>query len=80
MSNISSKIRLDTAWIVLTYDCNRNCNFCYLKSDYEYNSEKQLLTENVIFNSLENFNINSYVLIGGEPLIVNNLENVILKI
>lgn len=59
--------------IVLTYDCNFNCSYCF-ESNID-NAKKELLTEDMVSRIETLFpNIESILLYGGEPLLEQNMD------
>lgn len=59
--------------IVLTYDCNFGCSYCF-ESNVN-NHDKDILTDEMIDRAEELFpNIETILLYGGEPLLEQNIE------
>ena len=59
--------------IVLTYDCNFGCSYCF-EADADSNG-KEVLTEDMIDRAKTLFpNIESILLYGGEPLLEQNMD------
>ena len=59
--------------IVLTYDCNFGCSYCFESNASSH--EKDLLTEDMIDRTEELFpDIESILLYGGEPLLEQNMD------
>ncbi|MDU5080431.1 radical SAM/SPASM domain-containing protein [uncultured Tissierella sp.] len=59
--------------IVLTYDCNFGCSYCFESNVSSH--DKDLLTEDMIDRTEELFpNIESILLYGGEPLLEQNMD------
>jgi uncharacterized protein len=69
-----SKNKVPKVILLLTYLCNYNCEYCYQKN---LRREKRYITEqqiNTIFNYLEDNNVHEIDLIGGEPLLDNEIS------
>jgi len=65
------------ATIYATSECNFNCNHCYFKQE---KITKQSLQKEDIDYIVKNFNLDKAVLLGGEPLMWDNLEYALQKL
>ncbi len=73
----------NVAWLSLTYLCNNRCRWCYAASnDYDAVKQKTLdpAREDGILELLSAIGIKRITLIGGEPSLYPNLENLMHKI
>lgn len=74
-------INFNTVWLVLTYNCNNKCKWCYANSNNL--TERQTFPggrENETVDLLHSLGIKKIILIGGEPTIYPNLFRIINKI
>ena len=78
-SKINHGVSAQTAWFVLTYNCNFNCPYCYEGQ----NNSKSIMTFEMIDRIFEvNTNIKKIGFFGGEPLLLSNrkvIEYIISK-
>lgn len=68
-------------WLELRRSCNFNCKHCYLDSDYQTdkNLEKLTLDEwKSVIMELNNYNVSKIILIGGEPLMFDGINKLVL--
>jgi radical SAM protein with 4Fe4S-binding SPASM domain len=68
------KSKFNTVWLVLTYNCNNRCNWCYANSNHL--REKQVFPEQYeegTVHLLESLDIKRAIMIGGEPTLYPNL-------
>ncbi|QUI21744.1 radical SAM protein [Vallitalea pronyensis] len=84
LNNIDKEITF-TPTIILSYDCNSNCTYCYQK---KINKPSEMMTKSKIdnisqfykmyFKSIENKEYNGeirqIILTGGEPLLIKNID------
>lgn len=56
-------------FIELTYECNRRCNGCYVKSEHDEHSVINPDLIDRIFSEAQEHSITSYCLSGGEPML-----------
>ncbi len=75
--------RFNVAWLALTYKCNNKCIWCYagsnfykLMKDKVFNKDK----EDDVIKLIKDLGVNKIILIGGEPTLYSNLDNLIRKI
>jgi radical SAM protein with 4Fe4S-binding SPASM domain len=74
------KQKFNTTWLVLTYNCDNRCNWCYANSNNL--KEKQSFPEQYeegTLNLLESLGLKKVILIGGEPTLYPNLPNLLRK-
>ncbi len=68
---------IESITLVLTYDCNFNCFYCYEKEDEELsNKTSKTLTKEMVDKIYNMFgeNLKNVNLFGGEPLLLKNYE------
>lgn len=63
--------------VVLTYDCNRACSYCYAKKLSDKFQSMSLDQFSRVVEWLKNQNINKLNLIGGEPTVYNDLPQIL---
>jgi radical SAM protein with 4Fe4S-binding SPASM domain len=76
-----SKTFFNTTWLVLTYNCNNKCSWCYANSNNL--KEKQIFQEEreeETIDLLSSLGIKRIILIGGEPTLYPNIFGIINKI
>lgn len=85
-TNLSSKINISDyslpkitfAWIEITQNCNLRCKHCYENSDANINKNDMSISDFIkVINRLEEEHIKNIQLIGGEPLLHVNLNEMI---
>ncbi|NCD00717.1 radical SAM protein [bacterium] len=68
---------ISSFWLVLDYDCNNRCNFCYTKSKNFIKKSMDKRYAEEIIDSMKNSGAKQCLLIGGEPTLYKDLEHVI---
>ncbi|MFW6383665.1 MAG: radical SAM protein [Nanoarchaeota archaeon] len=68
---------LKTVQVNITYDCNRNCNHCYVKDFLNKNENMSLKDFCSLLDWLENNGIKSINITGGEPTQHPDFKNII---
>lgn len=71
---------LKSVWLELRRACNLNCCHCYLDSSIESDSNLNILTLKEwisLIDELESYSLERIILIGGEPLLFDNINKLI---
>lgn len=71
--------RFKSAWLIISYNCNNDCIWCYAKNASHRNSEPNLKK---ILNLLQFFSglyVTRLTILGGEPTLCSNLKRIIEK-
>ena len=73
-------MKLKTAWIAVTYNCNNKCSWCYAGSN-KVACEKSMNLEfaEQSLDLLKHLGVKNAIFIGGEPTVYPNLAEVIEK-
>lgn len=74
------KKELFTVWFELRKSCNLNCCHCYMDSDSQRDKKLNILSLNewkYIIDQLKEYNPNRVILIGGEPLLFKEIDELI---
>lgn len=70
-------VNINTVYFHVTQRCNLNCTYCYNKKNL--NLSKELDTKNIIkiLNKLKKINVEVVNFTGGEPLLRNDIEEIL---
>lgn len=74
------RTNLKSVWLELRRACNLNCCHCYLDSSIESDSNLNILTLKEwisLIDELESYSLERIILIGGEPLLFDNINKLI---
>lgn len=70
--------KIDFAWIEITRRCNIFCRHCYEYSPSHCETTQMSMDDyRIVIDSLRNYNVSRVQLVGGEPLIHPNIEEMI---
>ncbi|MFA4953463.1 MAG: radical SAM/SPASM domain-containing protein [Candidatus Pacearchaeota archaeon] len=72
----------NTVWISLTYNCNNRCEWCYTASNTNEHKRKVFPIEKElpVIDLLDSLGVKRVILIGGEPTLYSDLENIVNNI
>lgn len=70
-------MKFNKAWLTVTHNCNLGCGWCYDRNNMENNKFMDLHCAIKIIDFLHEVDCNSINLIGGEPTLHPNLEEII---
>lgn len=70
--------KLDSLWLVLTYRCQFNCDWCYTRNG-SVQQDMDLYDALNTCKMFANLGGKYIILIGGEPLLYDNLSNIVKK-
>lgn len=73
--------RFNTAWLAITYKCNNKCVWCYASSNTDFSKRVMSLDDTKkAVGFLKEMGIEHVILIGGEPTVYKDLEEVVKDI
>lgn len=74
------RVKLEKVWLELRKSCNMSCIHCYNSSNPKAENKCQLMTKNKwfeIIEQLKEYNPKTVILIGGEPLMYDGVDEII---
>lgn len=77
IENLKRHISVDFAWVEVTNQCNMQCVHCYDEACAANKSYLSFDDFKYVVNELRDLGVNSIQLIGGEPLIIKNLKEMV---